>query len=232
MVAQDLWYISDGSHKWYVGEERQCEARAKLVRVRPREANILGGNATTVVTFFPLGAPLNSLPRLGLLFPMKWGIYWPELLIGTLVLAINGVRWFHPTDASNPIKSSSAWTPQRRHAARLVKSEDMYMGTDILSQRENSRALVSWFWQLHDVWCVIYPAFKLRWYILSVCLLAFPLDEVTASCLSFDTLLSSSSTYIAHSPILFRTGPRLEKSVSCVVDITRCTTLIHSQGLI
>ncbi|KAF8974233.1 alpha mannosidase-like protein [Flammula alnicola] len=61
---------------------------------------------------------------------MKWGRYWPECVIAALILAINGVRWFHATDASSPLKSSSGWTPQRKLAAREKTRELWYHGFD------------------------------------------------------------------------------------------------------
>lgn len=95
-------------------------------------------------TFFPLlGAlPSRLSPGFACSFPMKWGIYWPEALIGTLVLAINGVRWFHPTDASNPIKSTSAWTPQRKLAARYVATlGSLYPQVHFIESSEKTREL-------------------------------------------------------------------------------------------
>ncbi|KAF5321197.1 hypothetical protein D9619_000434 [Psilocybe cf. subviscida] len=61
---------------------------------------------------------------------MKWGSYWPECLLTALILAITGVRWLHTTDASSPIRNSSAWTPQRKLAAREQTRELWYHGFD------------------------------------------------------------------------------------------------------
>ncbi|KDR83826.1 hypothetical protein GALMADRAFT_236237 [Galerina marginata CBS 339.88] len=51
---------------------------------------------------------------------MRWGSYWLECLLTVLVLAVNGLRWFHATDASSPLVGSSGWTPQRKLAARYA----------------------------------------------------------------------------------------------------------------
>ncbi|KAH9482917.1 ER degradation-enhancing alpha-mannosidase-like protein 1 [Psilocybe cubensis] len=61
---------------------------------------------------------------------MKWGSYWPEVLIVVGLLAFNGSRWFHATDASSPLKVSSGWTSQRKLAAREKTRELWYHGFD------------------------------------------------------------------------------------------------------
>ncbi|KAF9482475.1 alpha mannosidase-like protein [Pholiota conissans] len=61
---------------------------------------------------------------------MKWGGYWLEFFIAALVLAINGARWFHATDASSPLKSPPAWTAQRKLAFREKTRELWYHGFD------------------------------------------------------------------------------------------------------
>ncbi|PPQ77269.1 hypothetical protein CVT25_010851 [Psilocybe cyanescens] len=61
---------------------------------------------------------------------MKWGSYWPECLLVVGLLAFNGSRWFHATDASSPLKGSSGWTSQRKLAAREKTRELWYHGFD------------------------------------------------------------------------------------------------------
>jgi len=48
---------------------------------------------------------------------MNWGRYWRELTLAVVVLA-SGFRWFHATNAVNPLTATSTWTPQRKLAAR------------------------------------------------------------------------------------------------------------------
>ena len=66
-----------------------------------------------------------------------------EFFIAALVLAINGARWFHATDASSPLKSPPAWTAQRKLAFRFVLIyRPRCQPIDFAIQRENSGAMV------------------------------------------------------------------------------------------